>query len=112
MITNFKIYETFKDEPSVGGYVIMKANFGYHPKAKEISEFLVDNVGVVVHKGSEIRVSYDNVPTEIESWFSVVQTNDFYPPKYYRVFLFSSIVEFADTEEKLLLKIQTTKYNI
>lgn len=119
-----KRFENIEDVPKVGNFVLISMNrsnsvikFGgiEMPRYNKIKDFVTHNIGKIVNirlkivdefynkSAGDLRVEYDNIPKDIQSWFS--KDNK-------RAFSVDQIVEFGKTKEELEEKLMTKKYNI
>lgn len=76
-------------------------------------EFVDTHIGRCVrinrnHFDPEIHVKYENIPSEIQSYFRL----DYYGKIGYRSFNLDRVVAYGETPEEVEMKINVNKYNL
>ena len=100
MITNFKKFESFEDEPQVGDYVTIE-NDSFD---ESITDFLKYRIGKIIKITTDGNLQY---PYTIQFTYNI--------PIYNRKTIEvdrDEIKEFAPTREMLKMKKTTDKYNL
>jgi hypothetical protein len=99
-----KTYEKNIDNPQVGDYVIVHVDLKIYEFKDIVNNFINNNVGKIVHENEfEVKVTYDNAPPELKTWFGHDGT---------RTFSVDRIVDFDKSKEKLELRLIAKNYNI
>ena len=107
-----KTYETIKDRPKVGEFVIVKDN-SYTTENPELSYFINNSIGEVIGILPEIfvEVKFENIPHKFKNYFSnskycknFTDLSSKFPP--------SKIVAHSFDKEELKIILQQNKYNL
>jgi len=103
-----KQYESINNIPQVGDYILFEDS----DLKKEISNFMSNNIGLIVSKELVLYdyvVKYENVPDELTPYFSYAYL------KYgrnCRGIERSDIIYFSSNKEDLEIRLQANKYNL
>lgn len=107
---HLKIYEGY-NTPDVGDYVICDIHIGQFNEFKDLKDFVVDHIGVIVSlpKNSDeynYIVSYINLPTNLDSYVHGAR----YEPGIN--FSIDEIKHWSKDRDKLETILSTNKFNI
>jgi len=108
---HLKIYESY-DRPDVGDYVICDISPGQFDEFKELKEFVIKNIGLVIlipkyFDENDYVIMYNNLPENLDSMFG-------YESKNGRGLKFSidEIKHYSVDKDKLIAILATNKFNI
>lgn len=104
---HLKIYESLNNKPKIGDYVKMRTD----SSNTNLKHYFNNYFGRATNVGNFITVAFKyKPPTSAKHIFDYNWETD----EYEKMFNINKVVEFADTEEDLILQLKygTKKYNL